>query len=537
MNKLKIILLMAGILLSAAVVAVCVNTFDVFKPSENVAYTETDYMAESMSGNEFSYTDETLQSEIDAIHEEIKTLPDIMAMGTVPPLQEAMLEDKTGVLPTLVKQFVESESLEEREELIDKILFRFCGVSILEADHNGSNADVRKYTVVQAFTGEDFNPRKENLQLSIEDLAYLENNYTSVKDMYYYDLLKDKFTKFILYYRETEDAKGNEYNECRKLFSEIDTALEKGNLSETDFIELCKRFASKYKTVFARVYQYYTAKDEKYEKLFEEHCIDSVGTENDDSIAVTKKGSVIFAKAGNDVIDGTAGDDLYVAGAGKDAIRDCGGDDVYLFDTSYGTDIIFDSTGINTIVFTDNIKPQDLEFSKNKENLDIHVKNTDNRITLLSYFINEDCDFRLLFNNDEYAYIDKENVTLGKIEGPFYTFKKGDGVSECWGEEKYETLKTEAEIKDIIFSANSVDIAVSLRKTEDKFIIKYWEEIDVIKNITSSDGYTIDVSDISNLISEIDTFTKEKDITWEEALEKYPDETDDILKKHWQTEN
>jgi Ca2+-binding RTX toxin-like protein len=104
--------------------------------------------------------------------------------------------------------------------------------------------------------------------------------------------------------------------------------------------------------------------------------------------------------SGNDYIVGAYGDDIIIGGEGNDNLNGSQGNDIYEFSGNFGSDIISDVTGNDTIKFKDSITLADLEFSRgvisdyvnsgynnleNTNDLFIKVKGTENSIRV-SYF-------------------------------------------------------------------------------------------------------------------------------------------------------
>ncbi|MDO5639428.1 MAG: calcium-binding protein [Neisseria sp.] len=71
----------------------------------------------------------------------------------------------------------------------------------------------------------------------------------------------------------------------------------------------------------------------------------------------------LYGMAGNDVLEGGDGDDVLDGGEGNDLLRGGAGNDTYFFTHGYGHDTVFDSDGLNKVVFGEGITPEDISLN------------------------------------------------------------------------------------------------------------------------------------------------------------------------------
>ncbi|MEI7473363.1 MAG: calcium-binding protein [bacterium] len=102
----------------------------------------------------------------------------------------------------------------------------------------------------------------------------------------------------------------------------------------------------------------------------------------------------------NDVFTGYNGDDVYYAAKGYDRIKDYSGNDTYLFNKGDDWDSITDSSGEDKIVFGNDIKKEDIEISKDFNNLNIAIKGTNDGITVVDWFQKEKYQIETIQFND-----------------------------------------------------------------------------------------------------------------------------------------
>ena len=98
----------------------------------------------------------------------------------------------------------------------------------------------------------------------------------------------------------------------------------------------------------------------------------------------------LYGDDGNDTISGGEGNNLLVGGRGNDIINGFSGDDTYIFNRGDGSDTIKDYGGTDTIQFGEGISPSDIVLKRvsagNDYNLEISIKNTEDKVTVVDYF-------------------------------------------------------------------------------------------------------------------------------------------------------
>ncbi|MCF8198712.1 MAG: VCBS domain-containing protein [Sulfuritalea sp.] len=95
---------------------------------------------------------------------------------------------------------------------------------------------------------------------------------------------------------------------------------------------------------------------------------------------------VLLGEAGNDTLYGEAGNDLLSGGAGSDMLQGGEGDDIYLFQSGDGQDTATDALGTNSIALGTGLTLDAIVFSRAGDNLQVSVKNSDDRLTVTNWF-------------------------------------------------------------------------------------------------------------------------------------------------------
>ena len=92
------------------------------------------------------------------------------------------------------------------------------------------------------------------------------------------------------------------------------------------------------------------------------------GGDNDDIINGNAGNDIIYGENGNDTITGGTGEDVLYGGDGNDSLSGGSGDDIlsggagddtYIINTEHGNDTIYDSEGLSTLVFGDELSADD----------------------------------------------------------------------------------------------------------------------------------------------------------------------------------
>ncbi|MCL2021747.1 MAG: hypothetical protein FWG81_06575, partial [Betaproteobacteria bacterium] len=118
-----------------------------------------------------------------------------------------------------------------------------------------------------------------------------------------------------------------------------------------------------------------------------------VGTEENDMMRGGAGNDILIGGEGNDKICGESGDDIIIGGKGNDYLDGGAGDDTYVFSKGDGSDTIADSSGMNTIRFTD-VNVDEITFSRSGTELVITYGDGD-QIFLVYHFHTLYPDYRI----------------------------------------------------------------------------------------------------------------------------------------------
>jgi hypothetical protein len=143
------------------------------------------------------------------------------------------------------------------------------------------------------------------------------------------------------------------------------------------------------------------------------------GGEGKDTLWGMQDNDILHGGPGDDILKGAEGDDILYGSMGNDQLTGdegndmlCGGigDDKYIFKKGFGSDIIKDSDGDETIFFV-GMSPSDMEFTASDDkSLTIKNMQTGDKVTISKY---DPARYTFVFGTDSY--------TLDKSKG-YYSF-------------------------------------------------------------------------------------------------------------------
>ncbi|MDE7251323.1 MAG: DUF2974 domain-containing protein, partial [Acetatifactor sp.] len=346
---------------------------------------------------------DTIDSDESEISEEIKALPNVRAMGSVESLHVLMQRDESGTLMTYVEEFEQSGTVEERWDIVQKILYFITGADKVKANSRGSYFDAQKLTVIERLMGQDFvgtggrNPVNTAAPI-------LEEVYRGLADMYYTALMADSYLKeYINMTFWTTDKAGKKYLDT----SVLDMYLQYGGVDAEDAVKIVGEISR-----YIRVsnpdnrsnFEYYLAKyadKQEYVVSIVEctglHMV--LGTEESDEIHGSSSSKyserdVIYGGDGNDKLYGEHGDDTLIGGAGDDYLSGGYGSDTYIYNRGDGNDTIdnFDpseSRENDRLVLGGGIRPEEIGIKRDGKNLVLTDTVTGQTVTVRNAFGNK----------------------------------------------------------------------------------------------------------------------------------------------------
>ncbi len=371
------------------------------------------------------------------------TQGDVVTVGNIPEIYQAMVEDETGKLCELFCSFDEAYDISEKRYYLKQILYYLADAEDIEINSRGGNIDARDLKVIEAFMGREFvgvdgtNPNVNAAKILKELYVDIENQYYNILNMY------SRLGGCLKSVYEYEDENGNKQLEMVVLNEYLTMRIDAGENVDTLVYDLgvyLTTFDEMNGTDYFNEYsQLYGTISTHYYEIVEQAkaCNTYIGTDNidtyfggnftdfifgeagDDSLYGENGIDIIHGNSGNDrlygglgddKLYGTEGDDVYDGGHGEDVFIDTEGNDTYIIASDSGNDIIIDNGGSNIIKFS-NLYSEDIMVNGTGENdATILVKNSSSSITISDFCENiESQDYMLEFTDKTVHCLDEDS--------------------------------------------------------------------------------------------------------------------------------
>lgn len=336
-------------------------------------------------------------------------------------IKNAIQEDATGKLRSMVERFKASSDYIEKRVLLKRILYFITGAEYVSPSGRGDYIDGRDLYFVEAHMGRDFVGVEGTSVPNENAAAILKDVYAGLERMY-----------FNLLNKETKVADGLEL--ILKAWGEegvyLDTSRFETALAEkvaqgedvSDLIAGVSSWLKEYDEGFDEYYfvnlrNAYPSYNELFDRVSNTYVM--LGTSRSDSINGTEAGDVICGDEGNDRISGNYGNDIIYGengndtldgGAGDDLLEGGEGNDVYVFGRGYGNDTIVDGTGVHTLCFNE-LRTSDIVVNGTGEfDATVTIKSTGEKLVIKDFRKSpEYSDYKLEFSNKKMYVTDKKS--------------------------------------------------------------------------------------------------------------------------------
>lgn len=297
------------------------------------------------------------------IPDDIKNLPNIKGWGNVYSLHAAMALDETGMLKSLVEQYLAATDDNTKDMLLNDIIYHWAGVQ--DMDPVGRNpsqvygnvlGDARKLEALEEFMGEDYlgtwcwgeresNPHGQAAPMILQAFELLKNYVGTILSA---NLANNPYLQKIIltYNAETKHWDVNVDQAVALLQEAFDADATNGKIEMLQLSNIL-RFYDNAEDVIAA----FQAKGSADGTFFETELLNfghnSVGSAANDNLFGTEGNDLMNGLAGNDIIKAAEGDDTALGGSGNDYIYGEDGDDV--LDGEEGNDYLFGGNGNDTL--------------------------------------------------------------------------------------------------------------------------------------------------------------------------------------------
>ena len=344
------------------------------------------------------------------IPDNIKNLPDIPGLGDVCSLHEAMAQDTTGELQSLIQQYVAETDINARKALLDNIIFHWTGVQDIDPlsrkpsyFYDNPIGDARYLEALERFLGDKYsnkwwfgyeeqNPHESASQKLLETYDIIANQVFVFLEAQTY--AKPWLDKIILNY---DEQSGTYTADVSQVISELQTLATQDFSQARELLQRLDQIVNALGVQTDAINIAFRASAETYPEL--SGLLNSFGSQNlqlpsgyyqiqgdddDNYLLGTAIKDRIYGKGGNDTLIGGASDDYLVGGTGSDT---------YFFEGSWGHDSIDNSntdekgTNPDKILFGEGISPSDVTIQRRGNDLILSLHNGADTVTVYSYFL------------------------------------------------------------------------------------------------------------------------------------------------------
>ena len=404
---------------------------DKLKLYENLAEDATAGSGIKKDGTEFKISDEFFEvnraASIDQNYiggdyeDEINKLPQIFGTGNVTNLRDSMRKDEE--LKNLVSEFISNPNLLNSIELLDDILFQWCGVSEVDKNSRGNNIDARVLEVVEKFAGEIFTePVSGSGDSSMGSLEVrvpanpnsaaaliIEECYNEIKNYVllqlglrsylndYLDLIKVKLNgitgEYFYDLSNLEEYAKNNVNksEIALVFRQL-SGLYKNTIEINDKLNIVVENLKADSSEFSVLYGIENVILDKSQSIYGDNTNNYIiGSSENDSIYGRNGNDYLVGGEGNDNIYGENGNDYLEGGKGNDYLEGGYGNDTYVYSKGDGNDTIYDYSSISGEVdklILKDISKDEVTLRRESYKLKIIINETGETITINDYFYN-----------------------------------------------------------------------------------------------------------------------------------------------------
>ena len=363
---------------------------------------------------------QSVDSSLVNISDDVALLPNVQGAGNVGSLHKAIVQDESGLLRSLVEQFIQEKNITKRETLVADILANWAGVTPVDPKSRGDLFDARKLAVLEKFFGTEFrgSPNANAAPL-------LQRSYDKLFETVYISLITQVHLKDVIDSVVSDDGAVS-FEKTKQM---IDAAIAEDAVAGAgllgEFARAMKYHGLKSGNEFFILRNYYAGKSPEYGRIIDfagEQVLR--GTANGESLSVNDLYTLIDGDAGNDELFGSGGNDTLIGGRDDDSLRGGYGDDVYIFNKGDGVDKVYEYGGNDTIRFGHDAV--DVIFERVDYDLRVRMPGSLDTITINSWYQSDDYKIEKFTSNDGQIIT---NTQVESLIQAMAGFQKDSGMS------------------------------------------------------------------------------------------------------------
>ncbi|WP_281365888.1 calcium-binding protein, partial [Paenibacillus phytohabitans] len=317
--------------------------------------------------------------------EVIQLLPDVAGSGILYSLHQTMMRDASGQLKLWVQQFQTETDLLVRNNLLDRMIYKWTGADQVEPDSRGGIVDAQKLVVIEKYYGVSqpgYVPPGDTAGTILEF-------YNDIKENVYAQLMAQTHLAFL--YDEVSIVWGNDkfVVDLSGVQTRLQSSLLGGSslakLQLGEFMRTAKQLYNADAIGLSKFGNYFSSQNIEWAWIVESNLKSSImGTSQGELLTGTEGDDAISGGDGNDILNGTKGNDALFGGLGNDT---------YMIGKDSGTVQIYeeDATAGNTdkILLGDGILPDNVKLRRDQNDLIVSIDDSANKINVRNFFKSE----------------------------------------------------------------------------------------------------------------------------------------------------
>lgn len=317
--------------------------------------------------------------------EAIQLLPNVAGSGILYSFHQTMMRDASGQLKLWVQQFQTETDFSVRNNLLDRMIYKWTGADKVEPDSRGGIVNAQKLVVIEKYYGVNqpgYVPPGDTAGIILEF-------YNDIKENVYAQLMAQTHLAFL--YDEVSMVWGNDkfVVDLSGVQTRLQSSLLGGsNLAKLqlgEFMRTAKQLYNADVIGLSKFGNYFSSQNIEWAWIVESNLKSSIiGTSQGELLTGTEGDDAISSGDGNDILNGNKGNDALFGGLGNDT---------YMVGKDSGTVQIYedDATAENAdkILLGEGILPDHVKLSRDQYDLLVSIGDSSNKINVRNFFKSE----------------------------------------------------------------------------------------------------------------------------------------------------
>ena len=297
-----------------------------------------------------------------------KYLPEIKGCGTLLDLSKAMaINDELKIMVTL---YIREKDYHVKKNILRNVLFLWADVASIEADSRGNAIDARRLGVLEKAYGQPYigvsgaNPN--SAAAAILNKLYLE--------------FEQEIEECLLSQSVYKEAL-----EHIKVYRNVDTQS-----CYCDFADAVRTLVKGQSVCYVPMFVDYILENTNLGTMFDKQYVyEQLKSENEVWAETLNVQNIIY-QSNNGNVTGSSGNDILLSGTEDEVLQGKKGNDIYIFNVGGGQDTIVESGGVDTILYGEGIREEDIRVSRDGRNLYLTNHKSGDKVTIKDFFWNTD---------------------------------------------------------------------------------------------------------------------------------------------------